>query len=149
MAAAISLVASIITLVGAAGAIGKTLSEAQRLYQAPDELLILNSEITDLTGILRSLENHLRATSPTSTRESIDYMRTLIERARDRILQLDQLIHFEFLRSGSLNGNYKVFRLRWARSRGTVASHQQALRDAKQNIVIQMLAIDAYSNLIN
>ena len=146
-AAAVSLVASIITLVGAADAVGKTLSKVRLLYRATDELLALNNEVADLTVVMRNLENHLRATAPATPQASIDHLRTLVERARDRILKLDQLIHYGFLKSGSFdNDDYKVFRLRWARSKETVESHRQALRDAKQNIVIHMLAIDAYHN---
>ena len=144
MAAAISLAASIVALVGAADAIGKTLSKARILYRAPDEVLALNNEIADLTVVMRNLENHPLTTAPVTMQESISHMKTLVERARDRILQLDQLIHYEFLKSGNLDGDYKVFRLRWARSKDTVENHRQALRDAKQNIVIHMLAIDAY-----
>ena len=145
MAEAISLAASIVALVGAADAAGKTLSKARLLYRAPVELLALNNEVADLTVVIRNLENHLHATTSATTQESTNHLRTLVERARDRILQLDQLIHYEFLKSGSFdNDDYKVFRLRWARSKETVEGHRQALRDAKQNIVIHMLAIDAY-----
>ena len=143
-AAAVSLVASIVALVGAADAVGKTLSKARLLYRAPDELLALNSEISDLKVVMRNIGSHLHATDPTSSQESLNHLKILVERARDRTLQLDQLIHYQFLKSGSFDGDYKIFRLRWARSKNAVESYRQALCDAKQNIVIHMLAIDAY-----
>ena len=144
MAAAVSLAASIVALMGAANTIGKTLSEARRLYHAPDELLALNNEVADLTVVMRNLEDHFRVASPVTAQESIDHLGVLIGRARDRLLQLDQLINREFLKSGSFESDYKVFRLRWVRSRETVENHRQALRDAKQNVVMHMLVIDAY-----
>ena len=147
MAAAISLAASVVALVGAADAIGKTLSKARLLSRAPDELLALNNEIADLTVVMRNLGNHLPTPGSAIAQASIDHLSILIKRASDRVLQLDQLIHYQFLKSGSLDADYKVFRFRWARSKDVVESHRQALRDAKQNIVIHMLAIDAYSNL--
>ena len=144
MAAAVSLAASIVAIVGAADAVGKTLSKARLLYRAPDELLALNNEIADLTVVMRNIGNHLPTADSATTQEPIDHLRTLVERARDRILQLDHLIHYQFLKSGSFDSDYKVFRLRWARWRDTVEGHRQALRDAKQNVVIQMQAIDTY-----
>ena len=144
MAAALSLAASIVALVGAADAVGKTLSKARVLCHAPDELLVLNNEIVDLTVVMRNIGKQLPKANPATTKESADYLKILVERARDRILQLDRSIHYQFLKSGSFDGDYKVFRLRWARARDTMESHRQALRDAKQNIMIHMLAIDAY-----
>ena len=94
MAAAISLAASIVALVGAADAVGKTLSKARLLYRAPDELLALNNEISDLTVVMRNIGSHVHTTDPTSSQESLNHLKTLVERARDRILQLDQLIHY-------------------------------------------------------
>ena len=144
MAATLSLVASILALVGAAEAVGKTLSKARLLYRAPNEILALNNEISDLTAVTKNIESHLLATNPNIVQESTVHLKTLIERARDRVLQLDKLIQQQLLKSGSLDGDYKVFRFKWARLRETVEHHQQALRDAKQNIVMHMLAIDAY-----
>ena len=143
MAEAVSLAASIVALVGAVDAVGRTFSKARLLYRAPDELLALNNEIVDLTVVIKNIESHLQATDVTMPRESIEHLSTLIERAKDRILQLDQLIQTRFFKSGSFDGDYRVFRLRWARSRDTVENYRRALRDAKQNIVIHMLTIKA------
>ena len=86
MAAVVSLAATIIALVRAADAVGKTLSKAQLLYRAPDELLALNNKVSDLTVIMRNIGSHLHATDHNSSPESLNHLKTLVERAKDRIL---------------------------------------------------------------
>ena len=152
MADGLSLVASIIAVLGAADAVGKTLSKVRVLRNAPDELLALNNEISDLTVTLQNVENYLSTDliegSSTTSRKEISqsvlhHMSSLINRAKDELLQLDQMIHYRFLKSGSFNGDYKVFRVRWARARNTVESHRKSLRDVRQNVVMQMLLVNS------
>ena len=81
MAAAISLAASIVALVGAADAVGKTFSKAHSLYRAPDKLLALNNKIADLTAVMRDIGNHPPTTNPAVTRAPVDHLQTLVERA--------------------------------------------------------------------
>lgn len=139
----LSLVASIITVGTTAKGIGKILSKLQLLRNAPDELLALNNEVSDLTAALQSIESYIsanKANGATLPQNTLLHISSLISRAKDRLFQLDQLIHYRFLKSGSLDGNYKVFRLRWAKASKTVERHQLALRDIRQNIVIQLTA---------
>ena len=152
MADGLSLVASIIAVLGAADTIGKTLSRVKVLRSAPDEVLALNNEISDLTITLRNVDSCISMGTTqgigTTDRRAIpkdvfQHMSTLITRAKDQLLQLEQLIHYRILKSGSFDGEYKVFRARWVRARSTVESHRQALRDVRQNIVMQLLIINS------
>ena len=146
MATTLSLIASVIAVVGAADTIAKTISEVKVLRDAPDELLALNNEVSDLTVILRNVESCVtgndaeRGTVPPDT---LQHMFTLVDRAKSRLLELDRLIHYKLLESGSFNADYKVFWIRWARAKSTVESHRMALRDIRQNIVLQILVISS------
>ena len=114
MADPLSLVASIIAVVGAAETISKTLSKIKLLRNAPDGLLALNNEVADFTVLLRTIENHLLSTEPQRVAPPLDILdciSALISRAKDRLLQLEQLIHYQLLESGSFDKDYKVFRL--------------------------------------
>ena len=149
MADPLSLAASIIAVVTTAESIVKTVSKKIKLLRnAPNELLALNNEIADLAITLRNVSGYISSSSTSRAglpHDVLQQMVSLVDRAKDRILQLDQLVHYQFLKAGSLDGDYKVFRLRWARAKDTVEHHRQAIRDIKQNILIQMLLINSYA----
>ena len=147
MAAALSLAASIIAVVGAAETIGTTLSKVKLLRNAPDGLLALNNEVSDLTVTLRTVESYLSSSETDGIAPPSDVLAQvsiLVDRAKDRLLQLDRMIHYQFLESGSFDGDYKVFRLRWIRAKDTIENHRRALLDIRQNILMQVLVINSY-----
>ena len=90
MADPLSLVASIIAVVGVAETIGKTLSKVKLLRSAPDELLALNNEVADLTMTLRHVESCIKrgntATPDTELRDSLQHLSTLIKRAKGQLI---------------------------------------------------------------
>ena len=146
MADPLSLVASVIAVVGAAESISNSLSKLRLLRNAPDGLLALNNEIADLKILLRTIEGYLSSDQPhrvTIQQDVLDCISILITRAKDHVLQLEQLIHYRFLESGSLEQNYKVFRLRWIRAKDTVESHRRALQDIRQSIQLQLLLVNS------
>ncbi|KAL9122317.1 MAG: hypothetical protein Q9187_001126 [Circinaria calcarea] len=145
MANSLSLVASIIAVATATKGISKALSSANLLRNAPDELLTLNNEVSDLTIALQSIERCISANANGDAlpQNTLEHISSLISRAKDRLSQLDHLIHHQFLKSGSLEGDYKVFRLQWMKANKTVESHRQALRDIRQNLTMQMLVVNS------
>ena len=150
MAAALSLAASIIAVVGAAETIGTTLSKVKLLRNAPDGLLALNNEVSDLTITLRTVESYLSSSETDGIAPPSDVLAqvsTLVDRAKDHLLQLDRMIHYQFLESGSFGGDYKVFRLRWIRAKDTIESHRRAILEIRQNILMQVLVINSYVSL--
>ena len=146
MADGLSLVASIIAVISAADGITKILTKVKILRDAPDDLLALYNEISDLTVTLHHLNGCvLTNTSERTTQDVLGQVTTLIDKAKDQVLQLDKLIHYKLLKSGSLDGDYKIFRLRWARAKSTIEKHRVSLRDIRQNLVIQILSVNWYA----
>ena len=146
----LSLVASIIAILGAANTISKTLSKVKLLRNAPAGLLELNNEVTELTIILRTVERHLSSAElerSTPPQDILRQMSELIDRAKDRLLQLDQLIHYRFLQSGTLDGDHRVFRIRWIRAKETIESHRCALQETRQGILLQLLVLNSFVTL--
>ena len=147
MADPLSLVASIIAVVGAAGTISKTLSKAKLLRKAPESLLALNNEITDLSIVLRTVEEHVSSISLEGRAPSQDVLQqisNLINQAKDRLLQLDQLIHYQFLKSGTLDCDYKIFRIQWLRAKEIIEGHRHALREIKQALLLQLAVLNSF-----
>ena len=152
MADPLSLVASIIAVVGAAETISKTLTKVKLLRNAPVGLLALNNEIADLTIILCTVEGHMSSSDLERSAPPQDVLQqilNLVDRAKDHLLQLDQLIHYRFLESGSLDGDYKVFRIRWIRAKETVDNHRCALQGIRQGIQLQQLVLNSFVALVS
>ena len=148
MADPLSLTASVIAVVSAAEEITKTVSKQIKLLRnAPNEVLALNDEISDLIITIRNVGNYISSNSTNGAgvpQEVLEQMVSLVDKAKERVLQLEQLVHYQFLKSGLSDGDCKVFRFRWVRAKDTVERHRQAIRDIKQDIVLQLLLINTY-----
>ena len=59
MADPLSIAASIIAVVGAAEGVGKTLTKIRNIRNAPNEILALINEVSDLRVILNDLEGFI------------------------------------------------------------------------------------------
>ena len=146
MAEALSLVSSIIAVVGAAEACGQMLSKLKILLNAPEEISILYNDITDLTTTLKSVSGCI-SSSDTETSAiasswgAAHHMSALVDRAREKILELNEMVHSQFTKAGSCDGDFKFCRLRWAKAKSRVESQRQVLRDIRMNIVMQMLVL--------
>ena len=138
MAEALGILSSVISMYQLLDRANHIISKVRH---APTELLALHNEVSDLTATLRTVEACLRATIPgKASTPNTQHMTELIESAKNHLIQLNQLIHMRFLESGSIDGDHRVFRLRWARSKSTVERHRTALRDIKNNIMTELMS---------
>ena len=141
MADPFSVAAGIITVLGAAEGVAKSLAKIKRLRNAPDELLALINEVSDFQVTLDGIQRHLirNTQSWESSREGLGHVSTLANRAKDKLLQLDELIQYRLVRLGNPPGSIKVSRSEWARAKTTIAEFKQCLRDIKLDIITQIL----------
>ncbi|KAL9117116.1 MAG: hypothetical protein Q9187_006351 [Circinaria calcarea] len=145
MADPLSFTAGIIAVIGAADGIVKTLAKVRSMKNAPDELLALTNEVSDLRIILGDIDNYFsqstnRAQTP---QEQLEHMSVLINRAKERILELDQLIQYKLVKPESVSDQIKVSRQQWARAKDVIEKFRQSLRDMRLNLMAQMLTINS------
>ena len=144
MAEILSIVGSAVAVYQIADRLGQFLSKAKHLSQAPSEVFAMHNEISDLAITLQNLEQCLlldgvgRTTVP---EPRLQHLSKLIGKAKEELLELEKLIHMRFLKSGSLQGDFKVFRLQWASARAEVEKHQQTLKRIRENIVMEVQGI--------
>ena len=144
MADPLSITASVIAVVSAAEGIGKTLSKIRNIREAPNELLALINEVSDFRVILANLEIHLtNKTSNLHLQEQTQHMSVLLNRAKEQLLQLDELIQYRIVRPESTSWQIKLSRREWALARSTIKGFRGRLRDTRLDIIAQMTVINA------
>jgi chromosome segregation ATPase len=126
----LSLTASIITVVGLAGEVGKNL---RRLHHISAEIHSLINDVSDLQAVLAEVDRVVIQYQVTAhaPEEAILNLSKTVQAARRRLTELNEMI----LESGGADGKAKVARLKWIRAKTQAASIQQSLRDLRMNLV--------------
>ena len=142
----LSIIASVVTLIGTADTILKTLQRFRNLRKAPDEVLALINEVTDLQIVLDDVSGCLSEAGETSTSDTrrLQHMATLINRAKENMLQLEDIMRSVIGKYGSLRDDWKMWRVRWVGAKDPVEVVRQNLRDVRLNIMTQMMVINTY-----
>ena len=144
MADPLSITASVIAVVGAAEGVGKTLNKIRNFRDAPKELLALINDISDLRIVLGDLESHLTQNAPSIQEEQSEHISTLLNRAKEQLLQLDELVHYRLTRSDSTPQQVKISRQEWAKATSTIKKYRKRLQNTRLNIVAHMLIVNAF-----
>ena len=145
MADPLSITASIIAVVGAAEGVTRTLAKIKSLRNAPNELLVLINEVSDLKIILDDMQNYIAQNTqrPQISQKELRNISTLINRAKEKLLELDQLIQYRLVKPESTLNQVKVSRREWLRAKNTIEKFRQSFRDIKLNIMAQMMVINS------
>ena len=144
MADPLSFAASIIAVLGAAEGVAKTLSRIQSIRNAPDELLALINEVSDLQIIFGDVQSYARSTQgPQMSRDHLQHLLAFVNRAKEKLLQLDELVHYKLLKPQSSPDHIKVSKREWLKQVKTIERFRQSLRDIRLNIVIHMVMINS------
>ena len=140
MAAALSLAASIIAVLGAAEGVTKALSKVRSIRNAPDEVLALNNEVSDLQVILGDVQGYVRNTpEPHISQEHLQHLLAFVDQAKEKLLQLDKLIHYNVLKPQSAPDQIKISKIEWLKAVKTIDMFRHSLRDIHSNVVSQMV----------
>ena len=141
MADPLSITASIIAVIGAAEGVSKGFSKIKDIRKAPSDLLALMNEVSDLSVILGDVESNIRhADRVPLPREQTAHMSALIQRAKDRLLELDQLIQFRLVKPAT--DKIKISRREWTIAKPTITKLRESLRDIRLNLLTQMVAMN-------
>ena len=75
-------------------------------------------------------------------------MSTLVNRAKEKLLELDELIQYKLVKLGSTSDQIKVSRREWLRAKNTIEKFRQSLRDIRLNIVTHMVVVNSWVSCI-
>ena len=142
MADPLSIVASIIAVIGAAESVGRTLNRIRDIINAPNEVLALSNEISDLTVVLKHVEIYVTAADgAVISPANLDHLSVLAKRAQSRLAQLERIMHTHFSEPGGANRRSSRLRLQWALLKTKVDGLRIDLRDIKLSIIVQMTTV--------
>lgn len=142
MADPLSIIASTIAVIGAAESVGKAVNRIRDITNAPDEVLALSNEISDLTVVLKHVETYVTAADiAVIPRENLEHLSVLAKRAQSRLAQLEQIMHNHLPETGGGNWRSSRFRLQWVLLKAKVDGLRVDLRDIKMSIIVQMTTV--------
>ena len=130
----LSLTASIIAVLGAGGTISKGLNSIRRLKRAPDILLQLNNEVTDLHLLIRAVNEIYHPGSnltPISGLQEEIVCNTL-KRAKHAVLELEKLIEYDLTKETDIGT--EIDTLAWARSINRITEAKTNIRASRDDL---------------
>ena len=131
----LSLTASIIAVLGAGSTISRVLRKIQQLKDAPELLLQLHNEITDLYLLIRVVDQlyhgheYFRNQDFDAQQEAIC---SVLTRAKRDVLELEKLIAYVLTRE--TDAGAEVDRVAWLRSQWKITEMRNSLRRARYDL---------------
>lgn len=151
MADPLSILASAVTLVSACTAISRhTIAFIRSLQEAPEELLRLSNEMSDLTTVLNRIQKppergntqHISQSDPAQAEALHNLIVLPTSQAELLIGEVDKFIK-SLKKVSTRNGGIEVDRLGWARKRKIALKLEQKLAAMKQGIQLHLTTTTA------
>lgn len=143
----LSLTASILTIVGVAGAVGNGFSKLIGLRHAPGILLALNNEVADLYCVVQAVDHLLREHSETIHTAAITNLCRSLERAQSTLFELEDLIRNGLTIVNNNGGERKLDRVGWLRSASKVRELKNQLRADRTDLSAALSLLASYVEL--
>lgn len=144
MADPLSVTASAIAVIGAAVNVAQTIQTLiKTLRKAPDELLALSNEVSDLRLVLYEID--LAAQGQDVAYNSASAILQILHRGQAKLDELDQFVK-RFIRP-HLRTVTKVDRVRWVKEKNNAQAIQSELRAIRMDLATILAAKTSYVNL--
>lgn len=141
MADPLSITASVLTVVGAAGEVGKGLRLLKVLKGAPEGLDDLLDDISRLELVLETVGN-----TTSDSQAATPAMETLLAAGRKGLAELDVLIQYTLTEAGE---DRKVDRLQWARRRDDVERIRGKLDRIRNDLTLLISTHNSCDSLLS
>ncbi|KAL8687366.1 MAG: hypothetical protein Q9218_006442 [Villophora microphyllina] len=137
----ISIAASLLTVLGAAATAGRALDHLSSLRHAPDSLIALVNEVSDLRVVLHNVRDAVQERTKTS--QQCGNLSFIVQRASQKLSELNRLIYGNLLKTGGCNSlddddTIKASRLAFLRRSGKIKSLKDDIQGIKMSLLISM-----------
>ena len=153
MADPLSLTASIIAIVGIGGQVAKSIKRLASLKGAPDLILALNNELSDIRLIIIAIQDVFQRQQITSVpflgnqtgEANINASVTsALNQANEKVLELEALHNKLIPFSSGLSGTTTGDKVTWLREQGKLKRIQESLRDARLKLATALGVLNSY-----
>ena len=143
----LSVTAAIIAIVGAGGTVGKGLRKLVALRNAPDSLLQLNNEVTDMQLVVQAVDINSLDNSADDSAAAAQYqlIQNALGRMKKVVLELEKLIEYSLTKI--TDGGIKIDKVAWLRAEKKIRSLKEKIRDAKNELAMASNIVNSYVNL--
>jgi hypothetical protein len=130
----LSITAGILAVLGASGEVAKQVKNLLALEDAPDELLALNVEISDLRFVLHDVEYLLQRQSEESAAPIPLGLTKALQRSRETVLALEKLIAYDLTVINPISKKPRIDRSRWLRAVKHLETYKDRVRRSRLEI---------------
>ena len=123
----LSITAGILAVLGAGGEVGKACKKIIDLRHAPDVLIALNNEVTDLHILVGDADEILRQYSEIGGTDAVPSVTSALERIKATLLRLESLIAYDLMTPSGSNGS-RLDRSVWLRAESRVQELKDDIR---------------------
>lgn len=130
----LSITASIVAIVGAGGSLASGLRRIHALRDAPDDLLQLNEELSQIQLLVSAIQESCRQRGKRVSAEDQcdEFIFMTLRRSRDDVLNVEKLIAYDLTKVSS-NGD-KLDRGAWLGAQSKVQRAKDCLRETKSSL---------------
>ncbi|KAL8861156.1 MAG: hypothetical protein Q9178_002372, partial [Gyalolechia marmorata] len=129
----LTITASVIAILGAAGQVTKGIAKVQALQHAPADLSGLMNEVSDLRAVISQVSTFSNQLEEERFRGPVVTLKGHLDEAMVRLRTLDNLINVELFKVRA-DGTIKMSRTAWIRLKADVQRRQRELRSIRVNI---------------
>ena len=153
MADPLSLTASIIAIVGIGGQVAKSIKKLASLKGAPDLILALHNELSDIRLIIIAIQDVFQrqqiASVPflgnqTGEANINASVISALNQANEKVLELEALHNKLVIFSSGLSGTTTGDKVTWLREQGKLKRIQEGLRDARLKLATALGVLNSY-----
>jgi len=136
----LSITAGILAIVGAGGKVGNGLKKLVQLRDAPDALLALCNEVSDLQCVVHNVDDLLQQLQQEHALPSS--IKGALNQAKATVLDLEKIIFYD-LTTITTRGGYRVDRSSWLRAETKVATIKERIKAANILLVNALSLLNA------
>ena len=141
----LSITAGIISVLSASGTIAGGLSKIRGMKRAPNALLQLNNEVTDLQLLVQAIDELYRPHNATTAIQQ-EVVCSALERAKLTVLELEKFIGYTLTKETDVGT--KVDRVSWFRHHDRVREIRDTLRCVRSDLnAVWMVIANRYGVL--
>ncbi|KAL8956008.1 MAG: hypothetical protein Q9183_006451, partial [Haloplaca sp. 2 TL-2023] len=132
----VSVAASVLTVIGAAATAARTLDHLSSLKHAPDTLVALVNEVSDLRVVLHNVRDAVQDRAKSS--QECGNLSFIVQRASSKLSELNRLIFGNLLKTDGLGDDdtIRASRTAFLRHSGKLKSLKEDIQEIKMSMLI-------------